>query len=233
MFLKTLPVTISPPRELIEIVISETIRPEIIETRMTATATRPPAPNQIVQEENQNQDVNSISAPANEIDLPVIENEFEPIDISDLPLHRNTRRPVSDFRATDNSALNPVQNQNIPTGLNINFHTTTHANINLDGFTEQINNQIGNTSAYNITGDVVNRKLITSVLPEYPPGVMKNGSITMEFTVARNGTVQNIQIVRGSEPEFSTISVEALRKWTFNIADSEHTGRITFNFTIE
>ena len=167
--------------------------------------------------------------------MPIVENTYEMVDISSLPQNRQRNRPFSDVRPTDATGLNPTHNPNIPSSANITYHTTHHTtqNINLDGFTDIIKSRLGSTSVYDLEGDVVNRNLIKSVLPEYPPNVMKNGSVTMEFTVATTGLVHNVQIVRGSEPEFSVISAEALRQWAFDRADREHSGRITFNFMLD
>jgi TonB family protein len=75
--------------------------------------------------------------------------------------------------------------------------------------------------------------IVSRVIPDFPEGVNRNGSVTMEFTVVPNGSVQNIVVTRRGEPEFEQVSLAALRQWTFNRADRSHTGRITFNFILE
>ena len=221
------------PRELIEIIIQDPIPPRIIENIAAQSSQHSIASEQIVEEENPERMEEIINPPSNEIDTPTVENDYEMVDITTLPQNRQLRRPVSDFRATESSSLNPTHNPNIPSGANVSYHTTPHSNINLDGFTDEVKSRLGSTSVFDIAGDVVNRKLIKSVLPEYPPNVMKNGSVTMEFIVDVNGLVRNVQIIRGSEPEFSVISAEALRQWAFDRADREHSGRITFNFMLD
>jgi len=220
-------------KELIEVIIHDQINPVINQTVRTTTIQNPSTSRPIEQPKTAEFDAPTQVPESNNIDIPQTINEYELVDITDLPESKQPRRPVSDLRASDNDVLNPVINQNIPTGTSVNYHTKVHSNINLDGFTDEIKSILGNTFANEITGDVLNRNLIKNVLPEYPVGVMKNGSVTMEFTVTPNGTVQNIQIVRGNEPEFSIISIEALKKWEFDRATREHIGRITFNFTLK
>jgi TonB family protein len=174
---------------------------------------------------------------AQQIDVPRITiPDMDPVDISQLPDRIERTRPNIQRPAAQDTLMRPVVTSPI---LLDTPHTTPEGQvpqghgISLDGFADEIRNQAGHLSQYRLDGDVVNRMIVNRVIPDFPEGVNRNGSVTMEFTVVPNGSVQNITVTRRSEPEFETVSLVALRQWTFNRSDRSHTGQITFNFRLE
>jgi TonB family protein len=177
-------------------------------------------------------------AQAQMIDIPEVTiPDFQPVDLASLPerTDRNIRTNIHRTTIQDTLLLGTITSpiiSDISQATNPGQTTPGHG-LNLDGFADEIRTQAGHISQYRMEGDVINRTIVTRVIPEFPPGVNRNGSVTMEFTVVPNGSVHNITVTRRSEPEFEHVSVVAMRQWTFNRADRSHTGRITFNFILE
>jgi TonB family protein len=176
------------------------------------------------------------ATPPQVIDIPVVVTpDFEPlIDVSLLPT-----RIDDSVAGTDRRAL--VPDSPGVTAPIISDATTTLAptpvdvpSIAIEGFTEEIRGQTGSIADPLLTGDVINRTVLHRVLPDFPEGVTRTGTVTLAFRVAGNGNVQNIRIIRRGEPEFERVTTEALRQWRFNRdpQNRSHDGQITFEFRL-
>lgn len=216
-------------REYIEIITIEKIESP---RAQTAGSGRP------AQKETNKTAVSTQDAMAQQIDIPkVTVPDYEPVDISSLP-QRSSRNVRSDaYKANVQDTLmrariSPQSVTESSPSLVANNVTPT-SNVGLEGLAEEIRAQKGSFSQYKLDGDVINRTIVKKVLPDFPKEVMKNGTVTLHFSVVENGSVQNILITRKSEPEFEKVSIEALRQWIFNRSDRVHTGQITFNFKLE
>ena len=225
-------------REYIEIIAFEF---EFVEPIIETPVTRQPAgvlprqPNPVQQPQTQ---VRQDPILAQQIDVPEVTiPDFEPVDLAQLPerTDRNVRTNIHRAAVQDTLMMTTIPSPTISdiTQATNPGQTSPGHGINLDGFADEIRNQAGHISQFRMEGDVVNRMIVSRVIPDFPPGVNRNGSVTMDFTVVPNGSVQNIVVTRRSEPEFERVSLAALRQWTFNRADRSHTGRITFNFILE
>jgi len=237
MFTVSIPYHSEQIVEFIEIIAFEFIEPPIerpVTSQTTGVTPRQPIPETIPQTQTV-QD----PARAQQLDLPEATiPDFEPVDLAHLPdriadtnvrsdMHRTTI-PDSLMRGTITTPVISDVTQASNPG-----QTTPGHGINLHGFADEIRTQAGHISQYRMEGDVTNRVIVNRVIPDFPPGVNRNGTVTMDFTVAPNGNVHNIVVTRRSEPEFEQVSVAAMRQWTFNRADRSHTGSITFNFRLE
>ena len=217
--------------EIIEFIIFETFEPVILQNPVT---TRPPA---VVDRFTDQPAASESSQNLTDINIPDLEfPDFDPVDISQLP----TRSDI-DSRGTYGTAIRDslmqanLNNRNVietPIGHENNTITPS-SNIGSEGLAEEIREQTGAISQFLIEGEVRNRTVITQPLPIFPENIMRNVTITMEFTVVPNGTVQNIRVTRRGDPEFERVSIEALRQWIFVRSDRSHTGRVTFNFILQ
>jgi len=172
--------------------------------------------------------------PAQQLDIPQINNpDYVPFDFSDLPDKSDQNRLGNLYQSSYQDDLQPTQNTLTPTNSSTDSNSSNNPSMGLDGLGDAINSQTGTKTAYEMQGDAVNRVIISKPLPAFPNNIDRNGSVTMQFTVLPDGSVADVIVTRKSEPEFETVSVNALKQWVFNRADRSHTGQITFNFRRE
>jgi len=232
LFIVQFKVKTPPTREIIEFIMIDMVEPIVVSQPAT---TRPPAATENRIADTPTQDTIQHQT---EIDLPVATYpDIDPVDISALPQRadRNVRGNVHGTSIRDslmrvstptvNVFENPQSALTNPLGQG--------SNIGIEGFADEIKQQTGNISQFILEGEVINRTVLNRVLPEFPENIMRNATVVILFSVAENGSVQNISFSRRSEPEFERASENALRQWTFNRADRTHTGQITFNFILK
>jgi TonB family protein len=56
------------------------------------------------------------------------------------------------------------------------------------------------------------------IQPNYPDAALaagREGEVTLEFTIAANGTVRDVVVVDSSSPEFEAAAVTALLRWRY------------------
>lgn len=75
-------------------------------------------------------------------------------------------------------------------------------------------------------------------LPKFPSGVNRAATVTLTFEVAPDGVVSFASPTTKGVPELEQVSIEALRKWRFNVLDLsmpqvKQRGEITFVFTLK
>jgi len=94
----------------------------------------------------------------------------------------------------------------------------------------------GTAQPFFIEGRAANRRLISKVLPEYPPNYQKEAIVTLSFEVLPSGLVGQVAIERKGDPVLEQVGIEAFRQWVFEpVPESEGIadGRITFVFKIK
>jgi len=225
------PITLPVPQEIIEIVSLEEILPQRIERVNTLNNPSPPSQNNQIITPPQNN--NNPVLPNDPVAKPQVTIPDEEIDISLLQSKNERDKPPLTFNNNNRNLddlLKGNVNPNLPQENSHQVSNQIDDNLGFEGFAKEISTQTNNFSQYRLEGDVVNRIVVNRVIPEYPPRMMSNGVVTLQFVVVENGSVQNISIVRSSESEFNTAAIEAFQQWSFNRADRTHTGQVTFNF---
>lgn len=79
-----------------------------------------------------------------------------------------------------------------------------------------------------------NRIVIYKKVPEYPPGVNASGTIRIQFTVLRDGTVDKMFPLEKADPRLEKAAMDALRQWRFNQIQENivQVGIITLTFKL-
>jgi len=176
-----------------------------------------------------------IVPPAQQLDIPEVTttDEEDFWNFSNLPDKVDQDRFGNLLQTSNQSDLQATQNIMSQTNSGSTTNVAGNTAPGLDGLSDAIKSEAGTPSATNIEGDARNRTIISKTIPEFPPNVNRNGSVTMEFTVQQDGSVSNINVTHKSEVEFESVAINALKQWLFTPADRSHTGRITFNFRLE
>ena len=76
------------------------------------------------------------------------------------------------------------------------------------------------------------RKTKTKVAPTYPVLAKKmniTGTVKILVVVSPNGSLKDTKVV-GGNPVLVNATIDALKKWRFEPADSESTGTLEFKF---
>jgi len=172
---------------------------------------------------------------AQQLDIPESTiPDYVPFDWANLPDKADHTQTGNLYQTSYQDSLLASQNVYATSDNPANTGQSTNSSLNLGGMGDAIKAEIGSTTNYDLQGDVRNRTIISRVLPSFPAGVTRNGSVTLQFTVLPNGSVTDVNITTmSSEPEFNNVSVSSLREWRFNQSDRSHTGQITFNFRLE
>jgi TonB family protein len=93
------------------------------------------------------------------------------------------------------------------------------------------------TGAFQISGDLSGRKILSLALPKYPRWAEEQGlesSVTLRITVGNDGKVlPNILIERSSGySELDTLALESIKQFVFSASRKIVSGNITFNFSL-
>lgn len=87
-----------------------------------------------------------------------------------------------------------------------------------------------------IEGRAADRRVISKVLPEYPPGYQKEAIVALAFEVLPSGLVTGAIIERKGDPVLEQVAVEAFRQWVFEPVPEKTgimAGRVTFVFKVK
>ncbi|MBI2118761.1 MAG: TonB family protein [Elusimicrobia bacterium] len=92
-----------------------------------------------------------------------------------------------------------------------------------------------------ITGPLSSRKIIKSVLPEYPNWAKSKNieaDVAVRFTVSKEGDVRKNMVIERTSgyPELDRLVLEALKNWKFSSLDKtreDQWGTITFRFRLD
>lgn len=69
---------------------------------------------------------------------------------------------------------------------------------------------------YTIEGDAANRRIISQVLPAYPPGLQREAVVKIRFWVQPDGRIGQMIPVQKGDPQLEAITMQAMRQWRFN-----------------
>lgn len=169
------------------------------------------------------------------ISLPVSSHNYDDVmKISTLPMKKEKQinqrlmNDQIDESFGNNTSLKPSTDQKLNTSVSGKGNSQY---INQIGKNSSGNGE--GSSSYNLEGEVINRQLLRKKLPEYPEGLMKDGTVSLKFTVLPDGSVSDIVIIKKSDPIFENLSISSLNQWKFNRSDKKNTGIISFHFKIE
>ncbi len=89
-----------------------------------------------------------------------------------------------------------------------------------------------------IEGEAADRTVIHRVLPQYPPGLVREATVKISFTVLPSGVIARAVPILKGDAELEKIALEAFRQWRFNPLprDAEQRpqqGVITFRFVLK
>jgi TonB family protein len=101
---------------------------------------------------------------------------------------------------------------------------------------KKIASEDSDKGGYSLSGEVLNRKILNKVIPEYPAGLQQNSEVEIRFEVQPDGKVsENAVIIRKGGPLLDQASIDAIKQWRFNPITGNHiqTGVITFSYKLE
>lgn len=94
----------------------------------------------------------------------------------------------------------------------------------------------GSNGGYSLSGEIINRKILNQIIPDYPAGLQQNSEVEILFEVNPDGSVRdNVIITKKGGPQLDQVSLEAIKKWKFNPITGEHiqSGTIKFKYKLE
>src|SRR6185295_27298 len=77
--------------------------------------------------------------------------------------------------------------------------------------------------------------LLKRVEPAYPPAMQAarvEGTVILDATIERDGTVGDVKVLRSSGPMFERAAVEAVQQWRYSPIPFEGLLTVTVNFTL-
>ncbi|RMG60819.1 MAG: TonB family protein [Calditrichaeota bacterium] len=82
------------------------------------------------------------------------------------------------------------------------------------------------------------REIYQKRLPEFPPGVQREATIRIRFSVLPNGLVGSTVLLQKGDTQLENLTLEAFKTWRFNplppsVPQTEQTGIITFHFKLK
>jgi TonB family protein len=104
----------------------------------------------------------------------------------------------------------------------------------LDHLSSLIGGRSDNPAAYYLEGEILQRTIAKEVVPEYPEGLQKNGTVTIHFNVHSDGTISDLIVTKKDDPLLEELSLNSLKEWRFNAIPQDLTqrGKITFIYQI-
>ena len=126
---------------------------------------------------------------------------------------------VSPIKAPEGEKVSVKANQNFLTDLK-----------------QRITAEDAQSGGYTLAGEIVSRKILNKVIPEYPQGVQQDSEVQLRFEVLPSGKVkESIVIIKKGGPQMDAASLAALKQWQFNPINTEltQTGIITFRYELD
>lgn len=69
---------------------------------------------------------------------------------------------------------------------------------------------------YIIEGDAAKRRIISQVLPVYPPGLQREAVVKIRFWVLPDGQIGQMLPVQKGDPELEALTMRTMRQWRFS-----------------
>ena len=93
-------------------------------------------------------------------------------------------------------------------------------------------------TSYILEGSPSERRILSKVVPKYPPGLQKEVMVRIQLVVDPDGTVTSLIPLQKGDPILDEISLKALSQWKFAPLPSDlpqlpQEGQITFIFRLE
>ncbi|MAE71266.1 MAG: hypothetical protein CME06_12465 [Gemmatimonadetes bacterium] len=87
--------------------------------------------------------------------------------------------------------------------------------------------------AFLLEGPAAHRRIVSRVIPRFPPGVRRSGRVRLRFVVRPDGIVGDIVPEVRIDPVFEEAAIRALREWRFEPeAERRDRGAVTFVFEL-
>jgi len=91
---------------------------------------------------------------------------------------------------------------------------------------------------YTIEGDAAKRRILSQVLPVYPPDLQREAVVRIRFWVLPDGRIGQMIPVKKGDPQLETLTMLAMRQWRFNALSSSDEqknaqGVITFSYKLK
>lgn len=176
------------------------------------------------------------------VDLPKVTTEFDdPLERIDTPRHQevattpiklddaigNTMSRVQSSVAQDASDLGASRIQEQP--------LTATGDDYLDHLASLIGNSSDSPTAYYLEGEILQRTIVKEVVPEYPAGLQRNATVTIQFNVHPDGSLSHLIITKRDEAILEELSLKSLAQWQFNSIPQNvvQKGQITFVYQLK
>jgi outer membrane biosynthesis protein TonB len=69
---------------------------------------------------------------------------------------------------------------------------------------------------YTIEGDAAKRRIISQVLPTYPPGLQREAIVKIRFWVLPDGRIGQMLPMQKGDPELEALTMKTMRQWQFS-----------------
>ncbi len=117
------------------------------------------------------------------------------------------------------------------------FQPDNLADLNLPNSENTRSNPGIESSLFEIEGKAAERKIMTKILPEYPPGYNKEALIKFRFKVLANGHVAQIIPIMKYDAVLEANALSAFTRWQFNplprnVPQEAVEGTITFRYKL-
>ncbi len=107
-----------------------------------------------------------------------------------------------------------------------------------DDFIREFTNRITTEKVnydFLLEGEILRRVILNKTIPKYPKGLQNNSTVKLQFEVNPKGEIENIIIIKKSDPELEKASIDAFTKWRFNpiLSQENQKGYITFIYELQ
>jgi len=105
----------------------------------------------------------------------------------------------------------------------------------LDNLSSSLGSGSDNPAAYFLEGEILQRTIAKEVVPEYPVGLQKNATVTIQFNVHSDGSISDLIVTKKDDPILENLSLNSLKQWRFNPIPQNiiQRGKITFVYQIK
>ncbi|MBW6516403.1 MAG: energy transducer TonB [Candidatus Cloacimonetes bacterium] len=176
------------------------------------------------------------------VDLPKVMTEFDdPLERIDTPRQQevattpiklsddigNTMSRMKSSIAQDARDLDATRIQEQP--------LTAPGDDYLDHLASLIGGSSDSPTAYYLEGEILQRTIVKEVVPDYPAGLQRNATVTIQFSVYPDGSVADLIIIKRDEAILEELSLNSLAQWQFNSIPQNiiQKGQITFVYQLQ